>query len=190
MKTHSQKGERLKRHSTSGFSLVEVVIAMSILAVAFFGMIATITYTTRSNETTKERLLAMRAAEKQVETMLSGTFSTIYANYVGKQYDIEGLPFGWKSELALGRKVMVVEFPTGPLPGGGTGLAETKTGAFMELTDSAGTAQNLDLNGDTIIADTATANNTYKILPVKITIRYVGVLGQQEFVYRHIFLSK
>ena len=49
---------------TSGFTLIEVVIALAVLAIAFFGLISVITYTTRMNMSTRERMLAMRAAEE------------------------------------------------------------------------------------------------------------------------------
>lgn len=54
-----------------GFTLMEVVIALAILAIALFGAISVITYTTRMNMSTRERMIAMRAAEKKIEQMLS-----------------------------------------------------------------------------------------------------------------------
>jgi type II secretory pathway pseudopilin PulG len=61
------------RSSKSGFSLVEAVIAMAIMAIAFFGMLSVITYTSRVNAQLRERMYATRAAEKKIEQMLNST---------------------------------------------------------------------------------------------------------------------
>lgn len=62
-----------KRTRSQGFSLIEVVVALAILAIAFCGMIAVITYTSRQNASTRQRMFAMRAAERKIEQMLSCT---------------------------------------------------------------------------------------------------------------------
>lgn len=81
-----------KRRRTEGFSLVEVVIALAILTIALCGCIATITYTSRMNQSARERMLAMRAAERKIEEMLSlGDFTEIYNKYFLQQ---EGV--GWE----------------------------------------------------------------------------------------------
>ena len=215
MKIDTQKGDRVKRCHSSGFSLVEVVIAMSVLAVAFFGMISVITYTTRNNQTTKERILAMRAAEKMVETMLSKPFSSIYslygnplkdpsnpANLDNYAYPVEGL-----QPWAGNAYVMYIYFPTdnwannydpkvfvNPVSAVGGKLLESKTAKFMELTDSAGVPVSLDLNQNGIAPDTIASLDdctaTYKLLPVKIEVNYIGMAGRGQLIYRHIFLSK
>lgn len=60
-----------RRRLTLGFTLVEVVIALAVLAFAFFGMISVVAYSTRMNQATKERMFAMRAAEAKIEQMLA-----------------------------------------------------------------------------------------------------------------------
>ena len=84
---------RLKNKARStGFTLVEVVIAMAILAIAFFGMISVITYTSRMNAATRERMLAMRAAERKIEQMLACVnFDDIFLQFNNLN---EG--FGWE----------------------------------------------------------------------------------------------
>jgi len=61
----------MKRRLRSGFTLIEVVIALAILAFALFGAISVISYTSRMNMATRERMLAVRAAERKIEQMLS-----------------------------------------------------------------------------------------------------------------------
>jgi prepilin-type N-terminal cleavage/methylation domain-containing protein len=141
------------RRRTSGFTLVEVVISLAILAIAFFGLISVITYTTRMNMSTKERMLAMRAAEKKIEQMLSaGDFDSIYTTFggaVGSQTEglgweqVEGLepvvpapvapptdaPIGYNYPTSGARPVLFVRFP---LNSTGNGFNEAGTGAFTD----------------------------------------------------------
>jgi type II secretion system protein I len=87
----------MRSHRSSGFSLVEVVIALAILAFALFGAISVITYTTRMNTSTRERTLAMRAAERKIEKMLScGNFTEIYSQFKDQ---VEGV--GWEAVEGL-----------------------------------------------------------------------------------------
>jgi len=141
------------RRRNSGFTLVEVVISLAILAIAFFGLISVITYTTRMNMSTKERMLAMRAAEKKIEQMLSSSdFDSIYTTFggsVGSQTEglgweqVEGLepivpapvspptdaPIGYTYPTSGARPVLFVRFP---LNAAGTGFDEVGTGSFSD----------------------------------------------------------
>lgn len=95
MRDSSEKGLYLKRRVVAGFTLVEVVIALAILALAFFGMVSVVTYTSRMNAGTRERTLAMRAAERKIEQMLSNTdISTLFANF--SSYTPAGEGMGWE----------------------------------------------------------------------------------------------
>jgi type II secretion system protein I len=85
----------LKRRILAGFTLVEVVIAMAILAIAFFGMVSVVTYTSRMNAGTRERVLAMRAAERKIEQMLANTdLGSLFANF--SDYSAAGEGKGWE----------------------------------------------------------------------------------------------
>jgi len=131
-----------------GFTLMEVVIALAILAVALFGSISVITYTTRMNMASRERVLAMRAAEKKIEQMLSCTDLTELYNKFSDQS--EG--YGW--EMVDGLEPVdpaplpppngvITPYPTGintrrpmlfvrfPLNNNGTAITEVGSGAFM-----------------------------------------------------------
>jgi type II secretion system protein I len=89
------KGPYLRHRAHSGFTLVEVVIAMAILAIAFFGMVSVVTYTSRMNAGTRERVLAMRAAERKIEQMLANTdLGSLFANF--SDYSASGEGKGWE----------------------------------------------------------------------------------------------
>jgi type II secretion system protein I len=136
-----------------GFTLMEVVIALAILAVALFGAISVITYTTRMNMASRERMLAMRAAEKKIEQMLScASLKEMYDKFSDQSEGygwemVEGLevvdpapippPNGvltpyptWtdKSQPPPNRPVLFVRFP---LNAKGTAITEVGSGAFM-----------------------------------------------------------
>src|SRR6516165_4333483 len=103
--------------SKSGFTLIEVIIAMTVVAIAIFGLVSVITYTTRSNMATKERTLALRAAERKIEQMMTTSpFSDIVDRYNNTTVgwgvdDVEYLlPIGGQSHTIF------VEFPLGALP--------------------------------------------------------------------------
>src|SRR5262245_25897285 len=76
-----------------GFTLVEIVIALAVLAIAFFGMISVITYTTRMNLASQQRTTATRAAERKVEQMLNLPFDRIYSQFSLMGSTDKG--FGW-----------------------------------------------------------------------------------------------
>jgi prepilin-type N-terminal cleavage/methylation domain-containing protein len=82
----------------AGFTLVEVSIAMAVLAIALFATISMITYTSRVNAASREQSVAMRAAERKIEQMLScSNFDDIFAQY---SQQVEGLGWeqGWEND--------------------------------------------------------------------------------------------
>jgi len=99
METVPQKGRLLKRRSAAGFTLMEVVIALAILAIAFFGMVSVVTYTSRMNAATHERVLAMRAAERKIEQMLATDWTNIFTSF--SDYSASGEGMGWEQVQEL-----------------------------------------------------------------------------------------
>jgi prepilin-type N-terminal cleavage/methylation domain-containing protein len=131
-----------------GFTLMEVVIALAILAVALFGSISVITYTTRMNLSSRERMIAMRAAEKKIEQMLSCTdlvelynkFSDQTEGYGWEMVDglepVDPAPIGpppgvltpYPTGINVRRPILFVRFP---LNNTGTAITEVGSGKFM-----------------------------------------------------------
>jgi len=176
------------RRRTSGVSLIELIIAIGIMSVALFGLISVITFTTRSNMATRENMLAMRGCEKKIEEMMSTVFSSIFSKYkVGSSpaedtFDIPGL-----IPLPGNTKVGTVKFAV--RSGSPDVLLETVTGTLMENLDATGAPVDLDLDGNGTI-DTSDKSAVYKILPVVIEVKWLGVLGNRQMTYKHIFLQK
>src|SRR5262245_12620394 len=169
--------------SRRGFTLVEIVIALAVLAVAFFGMISVITYTTRMNLASQQRTIATRAAERKIEQMLNlAQFDKIYDTF--SQLGSTDQGFGW--DVVDGLEAFhltdpqVRTMPTGrvyaplppgwkaslyvrfPLNAGGTGFNEVGSGQFMgnaihQNPDDPSSPivgyRDIDLNGDGDVSD-------------------------------------
>jgi len=194
------------RRGKSGFTLVEVIVAMTVVAIAIFGLVSVITYTTRGNMATKERMLALRAAERKIEQMMTTSpFSSIIDVYNNTTVgwgvdDIEYL-----SPIAGQTHTVFVEFPLGV---GTNTLDETITGngpnpstgdpGWMELGSmpsgyspyGAGGQLHLDLNGNGNTTDTAVPSSACQIIPVRVRVKWKGIHGNTEFVYKYTFLKK
>jgi len=190
-----------------GFTLVEVVIALAILAVALFGAISVITYTTRMNMISRERMIAMRAAEKKIEQMISCTDPAEIFN----KFSVQTEGYGW--EMVDGLEPIdpsplpppppgLTPYPTGinqrrpvlfvrfPLNSGGTAITEVGSGIFMGCyaVDAQGkivmvngkpTPLDQDLNGNNQAIDEVLIADlgTLKLLPVTIEIYWKGSGG-------------
>ena len=196
----------------SGFTLVEIVISLAILAIAFFGLISVITYTSRMNAATRERMLAMRAAEKKIEQMLgAGTFDDIYALYSqqteGLGWEkVEGLAPVLPSPLGLPPGVIGPPYPSPdgpvlfvrfPLNALGTGFTEVGTGQFTDNKDSLGNVVDLDLDRNNSTTDENVSIAQCKILPVRVEVYWKGVVGPSRgnqgntyLIYRYTFLRR
>lgn len=102
------KMESPLRRAAAGFTLIEVVIALAILAFAMFGAVSMITYTTRMNMASREQFLAMRAAEKKIEQMLSCTsFDEIFTQF-SQQTEGLGWEQVWENDIAGVPRVALV----------------------------------------------------------------------------------
>lgn len=174
----------MKSRRDRGMTLLEIVVAIGILAIGLVGLVSVIVHTTRHNATMRENLIAMRAAEKQIEEMQNTSFDLVFSTFnapAKKTFDVTGL----KSPIPS-TKVGSIKFPT---DAGGTQLLETATGAVM------GGGSNLDLNGNGSIdagniANLAGTPATYGVLPVEIELQWRGVQGKRLMSYRHIILRK
>ncbi len=70
------------RRRRAGFTLIEIMIALAVLALAFLGLVASILYATRMNAVNRETTAAMRAAEQAVELIEGNTpFQDIFSRY-------------------------------------------------------------------------------------------------------------
>lgn len=190
-----------------GFTLVELMVAMAILAVGLMGIMSAIMAARRMDMTTRENVIAMNAARAKIDEMKQTPFNEIFRRYNLSAADDAGLLYP-----ALGRDFPILRNPATdevvlvplvggirllpPIPGdadgmsgriifpetasGSTTLSETVTG--FDLTGGTpGAATSLDLNGDGDTGDTNIAGGAYLILPVRIEITWQGVKGRTTF---------
>jgi type II secretory pathway pseudopilin PulG len=168
----------MRSRGRSGVSLLEIIVALGVLAIGMVGLVSVIVHTSRHNATMRENLIAMRGAEKQIEVLQNTSFDQIFTTYSAagnSTFDVTGL-----KPVPPATRVGTILFP------GGAQLLETATGALM------GTAATLDLNGNGSIdtADLSPAPVTYTLLPVSIELKWKGVQGDRHLTYRHIILKK
>jgi prepilin-type N-terminal cleavage/methylation domain-containing protein len=206
-------------HSRRGFTLIEVVIALAVLAIAFFGMISVITYTTRMNLASRQRTAATLAAERKIEQMLNlAQFDKIYATYSqmtqGLGWDlVDGLePFVLNdpNELTMptGWVYPVLGGPIGPQPANlyvrfplnaaGNGFSEVGSGKFMgnvvyQNPDDPSSPvigyRDIDLNGDGNTTSMSVQVGQLKVLPVVIEVHWKGAVGPSSGTTGHPFVS-
>lgn len=185
-----------------GFTLVELMIALAVLALAFMGLIGSILYATRMNAVNRETTAAMRACEQVVETMEGGgAFGEIYARYNGVAADNAFYPYGaapaMTFDVLFDGRIVFEPVPAGtqrmffPWPGdpdGRCGRIQFPENPAGTLNETAGPAppfglagnQN-DMNNNGSITD-ANVNATYRMLPVVVTLEWRGVGGANRSV--------
>lgn len=172
------------------FTLLEVMIAVTIMAGLLVGLLSTILVLGRMNATNGENLAAMRGAEKMVETLRGTDFSKVFATYnavpgddpppgpgtaPGPNFDVEGLvPQPDDPDGKCGK----ILFPTNAA---GTELREDVTDLDLRM------PRDLDGNG---VIGTGDVSATYTMLPVTIRVDWQGVQGRRSWTYRTILLKK
>lgn len=154
---------RLRR----GVTIVELVVALGVLAVALTALLGVLFSSGALQETTRERAAAYNFIRKLLEEMRSTPqFNQIYslykpggANYPTAQYLREHLGLNPPSSGSQ----LTIQFPE-------------KNGTLNEsVTDTdLGMPKDLDWSGDVEDKD---VSGTYKILPVKIIVRWASKGG-------------
>ena len=81
----------MKRRTDQGFSLLEVMVSLSIIAIALMAIVSTVLHTIRMKESEKEQQIAKQAVTRKVEELKAGTFSTLFATYDGTTFGVADL---------------------------------------------------------------------------------------------------
>ncbi len=74
-----------------GFTLVELMIAVAILAIILLGLLAVFTSCFKLNETSRNLTVAINGAQKKIEEIRNSTFSSVYSIYNGAAFEVDGL---------------------------------------------------------------------------------------------------
>ena len=81
----------MKHRREAGFSLLEVVIALAIIAIALLGIVSTFVHSINMGESEREQQIAKQAASKKIEEIRTATFDTLYATYNGDTFAVDKL---------------------------------------------------------------------------------------------------
>lgn len=170
----------MKQNREAGFTLIEIVFAISILGAAIVFLISGTVLFDKINLNTVNRTLAMNAAKTMIEDLQSMAYSTVFVNYntiaaddplgagtaPGQHFTVNGLnPSPLDGDGFVGRVIFPVD-ANGNLK---EDVIDTRMGMPM------------DLNGDGVI-DINIHDSDYKILPLTIEIRW-DESGQEKTMY-------
>ena len=204
-----------KNNRRAGFTLLEVMLAISILVLSIIGMVSVIAYTTTQNEISRENLLAMRAAEGKIEEMRRFDVSEIFARYSATAATQSYLPAPLNALAGfypgpdfsdIFNRAMPTYDPTYQRIQNATatitfpwvntstalnaqGVNVTTPTVPIQLKENPADPDPIarDLNADGIVND---ATLDYVILPVTINIQWSGIKGKRSISYRYMFLKK
>jgi len=177
-KPHSQN------HRQGGFTLVEIMISLTVLTAAVYLLSSTITATMAHSSKRKERTIAMESIMNVLEDMRSVPFRDLSVLYNDVDSDDPG-----GSGSAPGHRFSVPELDY--VLGGVTTLAGTITlptiaGLIREDVVLPELGMPRDLNGD-FVADASNHTGDYMILPVTVKVEWPGSAGLNEMKITSMF---
>ncbi len=162
----------------AGVTLVELVVALAVLAIAVLALLSAIYQSNLLGQATRERTVAYNAARQQIELIRGLPVHEVYGRYnadpgddpggkgaaPGPEFDVPGLA------ARPGARVGRISFPEAGVP---PSLREDVCDA------SFGMPRGRDLNRDGRI-DALPRAGDYRILPMRITLTWEGVSGRQR----------
>lgn len=173
----------MKQTPETGFTLLEILISLGILAVALLGLMSAIMASSNAQEAAREQALAVNAARSILDQMrASGDFVEIFRRYntsssddagltgpvPGAAFDVDGLvPVGTDSDQRVGRIVLPQDEFTPEI------LQEDSDFTVFGVTGG------MDLNGNGSVADAIDPGlgEEYTLLPVRIIVEWNGIKG-------------
>ena len=193
------------RRRDGGFTLVEVVIALCVIVLTLIGLIAGISYASRTNATIQEDELAMRGAQKIIETIRSYPVGMVWACFNNNPNDAINLhsTLAWNAtaypEMATNTFSVEGLVPIGDTINGVTwtqcGLVSfpgDQTTNLVEITDPTDPMYDdnaSDLNANHVSGETLTVGDKYNLLPVTITLRWRGITGKRTMTFRYLLIN-
>ncbi len=82
------------KNNKSGFTLLELMISVSVLIVALVGLLGVFTHLISLNENSSKLTLAVTACQAKLEEIRNSTFSNIYTTYDGTNFNPQGFASG------------------------------------------------------------------------------------------------
>ena len=177
MRSRPDRSPRLRaRADESGFTLLELIMGTTVLAIGICGLAVTLVYSMTLAETNRESSEARIAAKEILERVRAVPVEEIFATFnATDEDDPSGAP-GSTFQLtrtatdgATAAYTGLVEFPIG-----------TDPGVLREDLEDELLGMPRDLNGDGVI-DAGNHAGDYKILPLRIKVVWRGKAGPRTF---------
>jgi len=157
------------RTQPTGFTIVEVVMAMAMISVALLALMSTVISTMTLVEVNRQDSLAMNAARNKVAEMAAKPFDKLFSSFRGHTFPVAGLQRG--NGANPGRVVF---------PQTGNQLSETVTDRNLLM------PRDLNLDGD---ASDNNVSTEYELLPVKIVIDWDTVQGARTIEFNIVLTN-
>jgi len=175
------------RGSRRGFSLVELLVAATLIVVALTGIAGSMLSSMALNRVNRETALAQQAACRALEELRSVPFGEAFFVYNTKQGDNPGgtVPergpnFAVPGLTALASDpdglVGQIEFPV---------VDPTGSDQLREDVEDQGLGMPRDLNGDGVV-DALSHSADYYVLPVIVSVSWRGTAGDRTVVLRTV----
>lgn len=203
MRVFSRKGGRSGARSEAGFTLLELMIAVVVIVVAFFGLLLSLHYGSVLNETARQLQLAHAGARQALEAVRAYEFQYIYQNFNADTTDDPNGPGSAQTTLFplntalndnIGNNFVVANLP--PVAADPDGVVGAIV--FPEATDTGNIVLSeqgqdpflsiLDLNGNGTTND-LNVSNDYLLLPVTVMVQWQGLFGEARQVRLDTVLS-
>jgi type II secretory pathway pseudopilin PulG len=168
----------------AGLTLLELLVSMMVLTMATGGIVVAMLQSRALARQNRERTTATLAAQDVLERMHGLSFSELFARYNSTTADD---PAGAVPSPGAAFAVpSLVPWPDDPDGACGEVLIGTSAGEVREdLVDPAlGLPRDLNLDGG---VDALDHSDDYRILPLRIRVRWTGVSGDQEVVITHLY---
>ena len=179
-----------RARTNAGFSLLEVVIAITVLTLALIGATGSILAGDRLQRVNRESALAENAVREVLESMRGSVLATTFARFnatagddpagvvsPGATFAVEGLRAPPQNG---GAPVGSIVFPV-VLDGGVPELREDVVDAALGMP--------ADLNGDGAI-DAVDHSADYRVLPVRVQVQWCGVLGTRTLTVETVLWNR
>jgi type II secretory pathway pseudopilin PulG len=157
--------------------MLEVIIAITLMLVAFAGVLSTVVSTTNLNRTNREMGLAAEAAQATIESMKNATLAEVFARFNASPADDPG-----GAGTSPGRNFAVPGLNVRPGDADGfVGEIQFPTAGNQLREDVVDAALGMprDLNLD-LAVDGADHSLDYGILPVRVRVQWTGAGGNRQ----------
>ena len=173
------------RGPSAGFSLLEVIVSMAILAIAVVGTGSAVMISTHLNTRANHEALAQAAAESKVAEIRETGFGAILGTFSGQTFAVPGLPN--PTGVVDQGEVIIINSETPDeatygrnlgVPDGGPGVDLDGNGRFNDILSGAAFAMDIDGDGVQNTATVLPAN--FKLIPVVVLVRWRSSEGIQR----------